>query len=71
MPESGTLFTLQASLTPRAMEERPTVPDPVLKAMAGEQKTTEVLSADLLALLAAWIKNDSAREIDADVAARA
>ena len=70
--ESGRHFTLQARFTPRAMTERPAIPQAVRTAMQNAQtESSELLTQDLLMLLAAWIKNDGAEEVDAEIAVQA
>ena len=70
--DSGKNFTISASLKPSAIESRPTIPDAVMEAIAhGGKNDTEVLSEDLLILLAAWMRNDSSPHVRANVAVRA
>lgn len=70
--ESGRHFTLQARFKPQEMTERPMIPQAVRTAMQNAKtESTELLTQDLLMLLAAWIKNDGAEEVDADIAVQA
>lgn len=69
--ESGVAFTLEADLTPQPMETRLQIPQEVQKAMEGEGETTQILTGDLLALVAAWMKNEDADAVDAAVSVRA
>ena len=63
-----TAFRFDVSLTPREMSERPAIPQAVLDAIAeGGGEDALLLSEDLLRLLAAWIKNESAETVSADV----
>ena len=64
----GTSFSVHVSLTPQAMTERPVIPQAVRDAIAdGGGEDALVLSEDLLRLLAAWIKNESAETVGADI----
>lgn len=66
--ESGVAFTLSAALTPGPVAEQPTVPQAVLDAIdSGARGGTQLLSEDLLILLAAWMKNDSAESVSAEI----
>ena len=70
--ESGKRFTISASLIPGAVEQRPAIPQAVLDAVAlGSKGSREVLSEDLLMLLAAWMKYDSDETAAAKLALRA
>ena len=61
-------FRIDVLLTPTAMTERPVIPQAVLEAIeSGGGENIQVLSEDLLRLLAAWIKNASADTVSADI----
>ena len=65
---SGTAFQFVVSLTPREMTERPQIPQAVIDAiLSGGGEDDQVLSEDLLRLLAAWVKNESAETVSADI----
>ena len=62
----GKAFTFDVELTPQAMTERPVIPQAVREAIAnGGGENTQLLSEDLLRLLAAWIKYESAESVSA------
>jgi len=64
----GKAFRFDVVLTPTAMTERPVIPQAVLDAIeSGGGENTQVLSEDLLRLLAAWIKNESSDAVSADI----
>ena len=64
----GKTFRFDVHLTPTAMTERPVIPPAVLDAIEnGGGENIQVLSEDLLRLLAAWIKNDSAETVSAGI----
>ena len=66
---SGTAFQFFVSLTPREMTERPKIPQAVIDAiLSGGGEDDQILSEDLLRLLAAWVKNESAETVSADIA---
>ncbi len=70
--ESGRHFTIAASLTPGQIGERPEIPRAVLEAIDHPASDGgEILSEDLLILLAAWMKNDSAEAVQAKIVAQA
>ena len=70
--ESGKRFTLSASLVPGPVEQRPVIPQAVLDAIElGGKGSRELLSEDLLMLLAAWMKYDSDETAAAKIAVRA
>ena len=70
--ESGKRFSISASLIPGPVEQRPVIPQAVLDAVdLGSKANREVLSEDLLMLLAAWMKYDSNETAAADMALRA
>lgn len=65
---SGTAFSFDVLLTPQTMTERPAIPQAVLDAITnGGGENDQVLSEDLLLLLAAWVKNESAETVSADI----
>ena len=65
---SGTAFQFVVSLTPREMTERPKIPQAVIDAITnGGGENDQVLTENLLALLAAWVKNESAETVSADI----
>ena len=65
---SGTAFRFSVTLTPREMTDRPKIPEAVINAIAsGGGEDDQVLSQDLLLLLAAWVKNESAETASADI----
>ena len=64
----GKDFTFAIRLTPQAMAERPSIPQPVLEAVSnGGGEDAQVLSMEFLKLLAAWVKNQSAESVSADI----
>ena len=64
----GTAFQFAVSLTPREMTERPKIPQAVIDAiLSGGGEDDQILSEDLLRLLAAWVKNESAETVSADI----
>ena len=64
----GKGFAFDIRLTPQAMTERPVIPQPVLEAVeSGGGEDAQVLSMDFLKLLAAWVKNESAESVSADI----
>ena len=68
--ESGKSFTIAASLIPGPVEQRPVIPQAVLDAVElGGKAGREILSEDLVMLLAAWMKYDSAETAAAKIAA--
>ena len=70
--ESATPFTISVSLTPQPMEQRPQIPQAVRDAILnGSVDEDEILSEDLLRLLAAWIKYESAESASADISVSA
>ena len=70
--ESGTPFTFSAVLTPQPMGERPVIPQAVQEAIAsGVGGTTQILSEELLRLVSAWVKNESAENVSADISVSA
>ncbi|MDO4989582.1 MAG: GLUG motif-containing protein [Eubacteriales bacterium] len=70
--ESGRRFSLSASLVPGPVEQRPVIPQAVLDAIElGGKGSREILSEDLLMLLAAWMKYDSDETAAAKIAVRA
>ena len=70
--ESGKRFSITASLTPGEIGERPEIPRAVLDAIAHPgDDGQEILSEDLLILLAAWMKNDSAENVQARIVVQA
>ena len=65
---SGTAFQFVVSLTPQEMTERPKIPQAVIDAITnGGGENDQVLTEDLLVLLAAWVKNESAETVSADI----
>ena len=65
---SGTAFQFVVSLTPQEMTERPKIPQAVIDAILnGGGEDDQILSEDLLRLLAAWVKNESAETVSADI----
>ena len=68
----STPFRFDVLLTPREMTERPVIPQAVVDAIeTGGGEDVQILSEDLLRLLAAWIKNESAETVSADIAVNA
>ncbi len=68
----GQDFSFDVSLTPQAVAERPAIPQAVLDAIeSGGGEDALLLSEDLLRLLAAWIKNESAESVSADISVSA
>ena len=70
--ESGKRFSLTASLIPEQIDQKPEIPRAVLEAInhpGADGK--EILSEELLMLLAAWMKNDSAETVKAHIAVQA
>ena len=68
----GKDFSFNVSLTPQTMDERPVIPQAVLDAIAdGGREDALLLSEGLLRLLAAWIKNESAETVSADISVNA
>ena len=66
--ESSTPFTISVDLTTQPLAERPVIPQSVLDAIgSGAGAEAEILSEDLLRLLAAWIKYESAESVSADI----
>ena len=66
--ESSTPFTISVDLTTQPLAERPVIPQSVLDAIeSGARAEAEILSEDLLRLLAAWIKYESAESVSADI----
>ena len=64
----GTAFRFSVTLTPREMTERPKIPQAVIDAiLSGGGEDDQILSEDLLLLLAAWVKNESAETVSADI----
>lgn len=64
---SGALM-LDVQLIPQTMTERPVIPQAVIDAIAnGGGEDTQLLTEDLLRLLAAWVKNESAETVSADI----
>ena len=59
-------IVLEAVMCPVPMAERPEIPQAVRQAMESG-KAEETFSYDVLALLAAWMKWDSAENVDADI----
>ena len=69
---SGTAFEFVVSLTPQEMTERPKIPQAVIDAVTnGGGEDDQILSEDLLMLLAAWVRNESAETVSADIAVNA
>ena len=65
-------FRFDVLLTPGEMTERPVVPQAVADAIeTGGGEDVQLLSEDLLRLLAAWLKNESAETVSADIAVNA
>ncbi len=63
---SGTDFRFSVTLTPQAMTERPVIPQAVREAIAsGGGEDAQLLSEDLLRLVAAWVKYESAETVGA------
>ena len=70
--EGGTPFQIEVSLITQPLAERPEIPKPVSEAIArGSGEDAEILSEDLLRLLAAWIKYESADTVSADISVSA
>jgi len=68
----STPFRFDVLLTPREMTERPVIPQAVVDAIeTGGGEDVQILSEDLLRLLAAWIKNESADSVSADIGVNA
>ena len=68
----GTAFEFVVSLTPQEMTERPKIPQAVIDAVTnGGGEDDQILSEDLLMLLAAWVRNESAETVSADIAVNA
>ena len=64
-------FRYDVLLTPREMTERPVVPQAVADAIESGGENAQILSEDLLRLLAAWLKNESAETVSADISVNA
>ena len=60
-------FRLDVTLTPKEMSARPVIPQAVADALESGGESTRVLSEDLLRLLAAWVKNETAETVSADI----
>ena len=61
-------FRFEVALTPQAMTERPKIPQAVIDAISsGGGENDQILTEDLLLLLAAWVKNESAETVSADI----
>ncbi len=65
--ESGTPFEVHAKFVPETMTEHPVIPQAVLDAMSNQDKATEILTEDMLALFAGWMKFDESENIDATI----
>ena len=64
----GKTFRFDVLLTPKAMTARPAIPQAVLDAIeTGGGDDAQILTEDLLRLLAAWVKNESADSVSADI----
>ena len=69
---SGKVYAFDITLTPQPMAERPVIPRAVLDALAsGGGEDAQVLTADFLRLLAAWVKMESAETASADISVNA
>ena len=69
---SGKVYAFDITLTPQPMAERPVIPRAVLDAVAsGGGEDAQVLTADFLRLLAAWVKMESAETSSADISVNA
>ncbi len=65
---SGTSFSFDVLLTPQEMTTRPKIPQAVIDAITnGGGENDQLLSEDLLLLLGAWVKNESAETVSADI----
>ena len=70
--ESGKRFSLTAGLIPAQIDQKPEIPRAVLEAINHPgADSKEILSEELLMLLAAWMKNDSADTVKAHIAVQA
>ena len=69
--ESGTAYHVEATLQPQPMESRPQIPQAVRSAIQNGSGSTERLSRDMLQLLAAWMKYESAENVEASIGVRA
>ena len=64
----GKEFRFDVTLTPQELAARPVIPQAALDAVeSGGGENTQVLSEDLLRLLAAWIKTETAETVSADI----
>ena len=64
----GRDFRFDVTLTPQEMTARPAIPQAVLDAVeSGGGEDTQILSRDLLRLLAAWVKAETAETVSADI----
>jgi len=69
---SGTVFSFDVVLTPAEMTERPKIPQAVIDAITnGGSENDQLLTEDLLILLAAWVKNESAETVSAEISVNA
>ncbi len=69
--ETGKQFDFEISMQPGPLSERPTVPQAVLDSIRSGEGEALLLTKDAIQLFAAWIKNDRADTVDAQIDLRA